>query len=380
MSKKNGLTWYDGLLERTGIPYPIISLIIGVVIYVIYLFLGRMLEEEWDLEEKIGFILMGILIAYQLSGIQYLLDKFKKILLDICLLSDDNEANFCTGTKSRFAGSLWYYALLASVIIPFYLTDWISSDYTLKENYTLTEQFMPNYLVEPSFWVFALDVYIALLGFLALLLLTCILWIVLNISWALKEASLNFRSFSLNASAFSINMKMSPIKNSILGIIFYYFICISLLIISYGLTGYLREKITLAAFLLVGLIFFFMGYESLNDIVKNQIGFEMDQINKKSREYTQKLLTIDSNGDYDPKIQETNFISNMLDVLQKQRDSLMKADAKVYDLRSILSIISAFILPILTKYAEKNLNLLLQSGDIFNQGISIINSLFHKII
>ncbi len=120
MSKKNGLTWYDGLLERTGIPYPIISLIIGVVIYVIYLFLGRMLEEEWDLEEKIGFILMGILIAYQLSGIQYLLDKFKKILLDICLLSDDNEANFCTGTKSRFAGSLWYYALLASVIIPFY--------------------------------------------------------------------------------------------------------------------------------------------------------------------------------------------------------------------------------------------------------------------
>ena len=72
--------------------------------------------------------------------------------------------------------------------------------------------------------------------------------------------------------------------------------------------------------------------------------------------------------------------TNMLDVLQKQRDSLMKTNTRIYDLRSILSIISAFLLPILADFAKKNIILLLESEDIANQGISILNSLLNKII
>jgi hypothetical protein len=376
---ESNLTWYDGFLKK-GMPYPIISLIIGVIIYVIFLFLGRMMGVEWYPEDKIGFMLMGILIAYQLSGIQYLLDKFKKILLDICLLSNVDKGEFCIGVKNRFAGSMWYYALLALVILPFYLTDWISSDYTLKENYSLMEQFLPNYFEEPSSWILIYDIYCDLLGILALLLLAYILWIVLNITWTLKMASLNFHSLSTNANVFSIYMKLRPIKSSILSVLFYYFICISLLILSYGLSGYLLERITLVFLLLIGLIFFFVGYESLYEIVRRQEEFEVDQINLKSREYTQKLLAIDSNGNYDSRIQETNFISNMLDVLQKQRDSLIKANTRIYDVRSIVSIIGAFLLPILADFAKKNIIVLLESGDIANQGISILNSLINKII
>jgi len=68
----------------------------------------------------------------------------------------------------------------------------------------------------------------------------------------------------------------------------------------------------------------------------------------------------------------------MLEVLQKQRESLREANIKVYDLRSIISIISAFILPILTDIAKRNLNLMLVSGDIINQGLSIIYSTFRS--
>ena len=139
------------------------------------------------------------------------------------------------------------------------------------------------------------------------------------------------------------------------------------------------EKVTLAAFLLIGLVLFFVGYESLNKILRHQVDFEMDQLNKKSRDLTQRLLTIELSGDYSSKLQETNFISNMLDVLQKQRDSLAKSNANIFDLKSIFSILSAFILPILTDIAKKNLNTLLQSGETFNQGLSILNSLINKI-
>ena len=381
MPKEFSLAWWDGLLKKSGIPYPIICSIIGIIIYFIYLLFGRILEVEWDPEAKIVFMLMGVLIAYQLLGIQYLLDRFKKILPEICLLSGADEDNFCTGVRSRFAGSLWYYALLAIVILPFYLTDWISSEYTLKENYTLMEQFIPDYLEDPSFWVLAYNIYQNLLGFLALLLLAYILWIILNIAWTLRSVSLNFYSSSSNTNVSNVHMKMRPIKSSILSVLFYYFICVSLLILSYVIfPGYILEKITLIALLLAGLIFFFMGYQSLNDIVRRQIDFEMEQINKKSREYTQRLLTIESSGDYSPKIQETDFISNMLDILQKQRDSLAKANTKIYDLKSIIGIISAFMLPILTYFAKKNINLLLESGDIVNHGITVLNALVHKII
>jgi len=380
MPKEFSMTWFDGLLKKAGISYSIICLVIGVIIYFIYLFFGKMLDIEWYTDDKLKFILMGTLIAYQFFGIQYLLDISKEVFLNLCILSNEVEESLCSEAKRRFSGSLWYYVLLVMVIFPFYSADWISSDYTLKENYTLMEQFVPNYAEDPRFWVLGFDIYHVSMGFLALFLLAYILWIIFNIAWTFRTFSLNFHSNPLTTSAFSIHMKLRSIKILILLSLFCYFICISLLILSYGLTGYIFEKITLASLLLVGLIFFFIGYESLNGIVRRQMEFEMDQINKKSQEYIQKLLAINSNGDYSQKIQETNFVSNMLDVLQKQRDSLTKAYTNIYDLASIISIISAFILPILTDIVKKNLHLLFESRDIADQGISILNSIIHNII
>jgi hypothetical protein len=394
MPKEYSLAWWDGLLKKSGIPYPIICSIIGITIYLIYLFFGRMLDVEWEQTAKFIFIVMGVSIAYQLSGAQYLLDEFKKILKYISLLSDIDEDNLYTRVRSKFAGSLWFYALLAIVVLPFYLTDLIASpEYTSIENYTLIgylmEQFLPDYTEGSSYWFLAFDIYQQFIGFLSLILLAYILWIVLNITQTLRSVSLNFHSTSSNTNVFSVYMKLRPLKNSILSILFYYLICVSLLVLSYGLSDYLLERIALIALLIVGLIFCFIGYESLNDIVRSQIDYEMDQINRKTKEYAKKLLAIDPNGDYNPKIQETNFISNMLDVLQKQRDSLMKANTRVYDLRSIIGIISAFMIPILTNFITKKINLLLESGDIgnillnpidiVNQGIASLNSTIHLI-
>jgi len=377
MMKDSQWTRFDGRLKSTRLPYPVLSLIIGVFIYIIYLFLGRMMEFEWDLENKLKFSIMGILIAYELSGLQYLLDKLKNILSDLSLLSVDNDGKSIEKIDRIFADSYWFILLALLVILPFYIADWISpTEFTLMENYTLVEQFLPNYSEEPIFWILVFDIYHWFLGFLAIFLLACILWIVLNITRTLRAEGSNVQNLSLDTNAFSIYMRLRPIKNSILKIIFYYFICISLIFLSYGLTGYLFEKIILLALLSIGLIFFFSGYESLYGLVRRQIEFEMDQLNKKKQVYTKKLLAIDSNGDYESKIKETDFISNMLEVLQKQRDSLTNSSTKIYDLRSIIGMISAFMLPILTDYVKKNINNLLQVGDFFNQGLSIINSLF----
>jgi hypothetical protein len=378
MMKDSQWTWFDGLLKKTRLPYPVLSLIIGIIIYIIYLFLGRMMEIEWNLEDKLKFSIMGILIAYELSGLQYLLDKFKNILSDLSLLSVDNDSKSIRKNDGVFADPYWFIFLAGMVVLPFYIADWISPNFAPNENYTLMEQFLPNYAEESTFWILVFDIYHWFLGFLALFLLACILWIILNITRTIRAEGSKVQNLSLNTNAFSIYMKLRPIKSSILNIIFYYFICISLVFLSYGLSDYLFEKIILISLLVIGLTFFFGGYESLYGLVRRQVEFEMDQLNKKKQDYTKKLLAIDSTGDYESKIKETNFISNMLDVLQKQRDSLTNTDTKIYDLRSIIGIISAFMLPILTDYVKKNINNMLQAGDFFNQGLSMINSLFHK--
>jgi hypothetical protein len=379
MTRDSKLTWFDGLLKGTRLPYPVLSLIIGVIIYIIYLFFGRMIEHEWTFEDKLNLSLIGILIAYELSGLQYLLDKFKIILSHLNLLNIDNDGKSIKKFDSVFADPYWFISLVVLVILPFYITDWISpTNFTLMENYSLMQQFLPDYAEKPTYWILVFDIYNWFLGFLALFLLACILWIVLNITQTIRAEGSDVQNLSLNTNAFSVHMKLRPIKSSILMIIFYYFVCISLIYLSYGLTDYLFEKIILLSLLVIGLTFFFSGYESLYGLVRRQAEFEMDQLNKKKQDYTKKLLAIDSTGDYESKIKETNFISNMLDVLQKQRDSLTNTDTKIYDLRSIIGIISAFMLPILTDYVKKNINNMLQAGDFFNQGLSMINSLFHK--
>jgi hypothetical protein len=378
-------SWFDGLLKRFSMPYTIAAILIGIIIYFIYLFLGLMMHIPYYLEEKIGFLLMGILIAYQLSGIQYLLDEFKKITSNICILRPDIEESFSRKARNRFADSIWRYLLLIVVVIPFYLVDWISPEFTVRENYSLMKQFMPNYSSKATIWIISFDIYHSLLGLLALILLSCILWIILNIAWTLRYASHDFYGNPLNINVFSINSRLRPVRSSVLMISFYYFVCISLLIFSYGLPGYILEKVILSAFLLTGLIFFFVGYESLYDITRDQIELEVDKISKKTLEFQQELLSLQSGGDYGLKIQETNFISSMLDALQKQRDAVAKAKTKVYSFRAIVSFIAAFFLPILTDVVKndivkKNLTAIIQSGDLVNQGLSMISSLYHKII
>ena len=116
MPKEFSMTWFDGLLKKAGISYPIICLVIGVIIYLIYLFFGKMLDIEWYPEDKLKFILMGILIAYQFFGIQYLLDISKEVFLNLCILSNEVGESLCSEAKRRFSGSLWYYVLLVMVI------------------------------------------------------------------------------------------------------------------------------------------------------------------------------------------------------------------------------------------------------------------------
>jgi hypothetical protein len=188
----------------------------------------------------------------------------------------------------------------------------------------------------------------------------------------------------VNENRFAANSRLAAIRDSLLKIAIYYFISVSLMVASYiDFFEYIYEIIFLIMFLLIGLIFFFVGFEAVNSLMKRQAEIILNRIDKKIQEYIEKILSIASDGDPGPKIQETTFISDMLDVLQKQRDAFAGMKTQIYDLKSIISIIIAFFLPILTDIVKgnvkENLNLILGSVDIINQSISILNSSFIKL-
>jgi len=374
MPKESHLYWFEKVLKRNSVSYPIVFIVIGAIIWSIYSFLGRMMELDWDNETRITVVLMGIIVAFQLMGVEYLLDTRRNILRELRNLYSDQSGNITIKIEEMPHKLFWYYVLMPAVILPFYLIDWISY------NYTFEEYFLEYYTAQPSNWSLLFDIYSDLVGLLILFIFFNIIWILTDVAWTIRYVSIGSYGQKMSANLFAANSRLGAIRDSLLKIVAYYFICVSLIIASYvDFSEHIYETIFLILFLLLGLIFFFVGFEAVNSLMKSQVALISNDINEKIQRYVEKLLCIESDGDPVQKNQETNFISNMLDVLQKQRDALAKENTKIYDIRSVFSFLSVFFLPILTDIAKKDLNnIFLVSGDINNHWISIMNSLFTK--
>jgi hypothetical protein len=375
MPRASQLFWFEKILKGIPIFYPITSIVIGAIIWLIFLVLGNKMGLVWDNETHISIALMGIIVAFQLISVQYLSNKWRNILEEIHKLYSDQNGNNIINIKQMPHKSFWYYAMMLAVILPFYLIDWISP------SYTLAEYFLEYYSDDPSNWSLLFDIYRDLVGLLVLFIFFNIIWILTNMAWTIRSVGTQSHGLKMNANIFAANYILGAIRDLLLKMVAFYFICVSLIIASYvDFSEHIYETIYLMLFLAMGLVFFLVGSEAVNSLMKGQIALVSDNINEKIQEYLEKLLSIESDGDPSQKIQETNFISNMLDVLQKQRESLAKESARVYDLRSVFSFMCVFFLPIITEMAKKELNSILSSGDIINQGILTLNSIIHKVI
>jgi len=237
------------------------------------------------------------------------------------------------------------------------------------------DQFLPDFKADPSKGWLLFDIYYDILGILVLLLLATVLWIIINIALTLRDVSSNYHDLSVNTSIFSLKSKLRPVRDSIMKVLAYYFIGISLIVLSYvNYSEYTREIAILLIFLFMGGAFFIVGFESISRLLNGQVEIEQDEINKRNAEYIQELTGITPEN-RSKKIEEINQISTMLDILQKQREVLGKINTRVYDLRSILSFLGVSFLPIITDIL-KNLKPVLTN--IITQGVMLINSTFPK--
>jgi hypothetical protein len=95
-------------------------------------------------------------------------------------------------------------------------------------------------------------------------------------------------------------------------------------------------------------VLFVAGLETIQRIISCRLEGELDILNRRRDEQHQLLLKAASTTDGGGKSGEIETISKVLDIIQKERDSLMQVNRRGYDIVSLGLFISSFLIPLLT--------------------------------
>jgi len=331
------------------IPYPIVSLIAGGIIYSIYrLFSTKVVFFPWEKFHILQVATLSILIAFQLAGIQYILNDMKKTFRELKLYPEIGVSSddLYVKLKDRFSSEYRYryYLLVAAVIVPFIIVELLD---ILRGGVTY-------YIVEPTIWSLLLDIYNNIIGYLMLFLLAIILWIIFNIAWIFNEMKNDSFRRLIKIEIFSVDRigGLKQLRNFILKILTFYFVCITLAIISYispfSILSY--ESFFLIILLLVGVGFFIVGLGTIRKLLKGRIEDEINNINKIYEGYHQIFMDIVSEGNYKNKEEELNLVPTILENLHIERERMLKfyGNARGYDRITIIEFVISFILPLIT--------------------------------
>jgi hypothetical protein len=352
MLNHSNWNWVEKLSNRLHLPYLIVSILFGIVVYLIlYLFYLKLLNGEISNERYLIMAMAAAAITYQLCGNQFLLIKMKSIFSNLNYLSNEDGNKTLSRLNIKFESSHWYYLIMILIIVPFYLINWVN----------------PLILFNTSMLVGFFNIYLEFfLGFSMLFLLGNILWIIINIAWGLNDTANNSAGFNTSVSIFAFVTKIKSIRSSITRVLVYYFIDIALLIWSYLNPSYIGkyEIIALVVLLLIGVVLFFIGLNAIQNVLKARLEFEYDLINRKIQEQNQKLILIISEGDF-AKIDQINFVSSALDGLRKQKEDLVNIDTRIYDLSTLSAFVTSFLIPALSVYIN-NKNKILISQNVLN--------------
>lgn len=300
--------WIEKIFKRLPLPYPISSLSIGVLIYIIYrVFSVKVAFFSLELYNLVVVAALSLLISLQLVGIEYFLDNMEE--------SFEKIGNLYSEILKVFNKSALYYLMAILVIAPFIAIEIIRF---LEDEFPIF-----YYSNEQTYWAILLDIYNNIINYVALLLLSTILFIIFSISSALNKIELepNLKSKNLASSSKETFFEAKRIRNVILKLMIYYFIIIFLLMVSFitPFKLYSYEAVFLALLLLVGTIFVFLGLKAIKKISKIYIEKESSKIDEIYEEQNRILMDLISKDNCPDGIERLKCIMKKLEILDDKK-------------------------------------------------------------
>jgi hypothetical protein len=351
---KDEYSWIEKLFKKFPVPYPIVSLIIGGMVYLIFkFFITKVVSFPWDFFTRLAVSTLSIQIAFQLAGIQYLLNNMKSTFRQLKWFnkSGENIDDFYVRLENRFYRSHLFYAIVASVIVPKIILELIR---ILGGGPTY-------YIADKTAMNLLLDIYNYFIVYLMLFLLAFILWIIYNIAWALNEIGSDRYKYLIKLDIYIVDKigGLKAVRSLVLKVLTIYFISITLAIIYYispiSIISYTSFFFILL--LIIGICFFLMELRTIRKLLRDRIEDEINKINEGYQREHQKLMDIVTGGNYNDKLEELSWVKSTMETLHNERERMVQLydNSKGYDLTTIVQFIGSIIPPLIA-FIEKLFN------------------------
>jgi hypothetical protein len=348
MAKQSNFYIVKNLLNITQSLYPIVSILIGLLTFIVFLIFSMKVKVfAWNFDNLLKSVTISTLIAFEISGIQYILGKNKIVLDGLRNVYFWSNSNPYDRFETRLKESPWRYTVVLSPVV----ISIIIEIYYIYSGFNIFA-----WKLEQSYWSMMLDIYSQLLNLIIYFLLGILLWINVDMGWTLIKIGDESLDLKLKISIYSIVIELNPLRNLILKISAIYFICITLAIIS-GFTPVSLlspETVLFISLLLFGVVFFIEIIGVIRKLTNHGIDSELKEVNDRIQDQKQKIIRMAYEENYFIKKEELESISSMLEILHKERERLLQLQIsqRGVNLLTIGTFISTFLLPLLTLFEK----------------------------
>jgi hypothetical protein len=292
------------------------------------------------------FSCMSLLIPLQMAVIKNMVEKirqnFKRI--EFNKSGESLNINLYSIFEERFNYSNWYYGLFLTIFLPFAI---ISKDYSL---FYLKEE-------DPNRMVLIFDIFYYSLDVISIFLFFFILWIIFNFAYSLMKISHSpFKDLVILDPISTDNLGgLGPLKQFILNQILLYSICITIAVFSYidAMQVIFRyESYVFLLMLIIGigtLIYSLLSIQELLRYKKEKAIKHINELYMHQNSKFEKIILEDHDITDDS---ELNKISTIINEIKTEKEIIMSMRANLIDLRTLGTVISSILLPIIIKMIE----------------------------
>ena len=339
-------TWnsIEALFEKLGLHYLVVSLLLADILYFIYFSFSYFVAifELNDPYYVLQLSAMSVLVGYEMAGIKYLLIEARKAFSKI----KSDEDNYLISIKNAYSilekrltkSHRYYAAIIVLIATPPLIIDSQELASGQVSTFYWWEETIPSAL---------LDAYNYLVTYLIIMLLAIILWIMVNVLFLIYQMGTGQHLLGLKFNPFSADQigGLGSLKNLILKFITFYFVCITLMVLSYvGPSSLMSHpSIFYLVLLIIGVMFFAICSLSLQRILKRKIGEELDIISDLYEKKSKKIIKMyTEENEYNKE--DIAKLSTDIEALVKCRERLLKIGWKVFDIKTIAIFIGSFLL------------------------------------
>jgi hypothetical protein len=340
--RERNWNWIEGAFKKIPAPYPFVSAIIAIVLYVAYMFLLSKLNIIPILYGHIVIIDTFVLIGYLIVGIQYFTEKTKNTFYDLKLSSNECDVTaIYSKLDKKFSQSKSYHAITIAIIIIY-----LAFPFPSKSDF--------YYFNNNSIYAATFDIFNILALILVLYLIITVLWIMNNILWSLNQIRLDFKNGLVRIDLFCSDGigGMRQIRNLVLSLVVYHFMVTSLAIINFVTPGKIlyAESIFFTLLFLSGVFFFSKCWATINEILEDKRNSDIESLNRTYEQECQHARNIIMSDDYTQREDKLDQIFKSLEWLQNERQNIMNASREVFNYKAIFAFISSSLLPFITTF------------------------------